>query len=819
MIEQKKPRLVFSNNTRLRYWLRLFFKAIIAVIILAVIFFLSVAGYIHTHKQEVLNSITAQLNEEIIGDLTIGGMELTLLGGFPQVSLELHDVIIRDSLYDQHGRNLLKAERAFIAVNTVALLRGIIEIKKIKISRASLDLFTDVSGYTNTSALKKKGKSDGSGDGSFPELRKLQMEDVVFKAENLKMNKFYHLVVHSLKSDIDYNEKGWEAGVRLSTLVNSMAFNTRKGSFIKGKEVSGKFEITYDGKAGLINFKKNKLDIGGENFMIAAQMNTADEAASFVITIENNKILWADAAGLLSPNISSKLMMFNLKKPIKVKCTLDGGFNLQGDPLINVEAIVAGNILDTPGGEVARCSFRGMFSNNYIEGKGINDANSVIKLHDFKGEYAGIPVSMDRTYINDLERPVATGDFKSKFNVSLLGSLIDPGLLLFKNGEAEVNLNYKADIVDFKISKPMVNGSVNIKNAGVRYTPRNLNFNNVSVALNFTDDNLSITNINLAAGKSTVAMEGSIKNFLNLYYTDPGKIVLKWKVHSPRLYLEEFLGFADSRKAVQAKRAGGVADFTEEIDMLFERSHVDMQLRVDKLFYKRFYAKDVRADLFVNDKGFTVKNAGLWHAGGYIGLSGRLNQQDKGGHYSLNATVKDVDISQFFHAFTNFGMETLNSKNLSGLLSAGAALSGGLNNNGTTKPGTMKGTVGFSLKKGALLNFEPVKNVGRFAFPNRNMDTIVFTGLKGKFDIKGETVTIHPMKISSSVLNMDVAGIYSFGKGTSINVDVPIRNPKRDEGITDEAELAKRRNRGIVIHLVAADDGNGKVKIKLGRGK
>ena len=96
------------------------------------------------------------------------------------------------------------------------------------------------------------------------------------------------------------------------------------------------------------------------------------------------------------------------------------------------------------------------------------------------------------------------------------------------------------------------------------------------------------------------------------------------------------------------------------------------------------------------------------------------------------------------------------------------------------------------------------------------MKNIEFYNLGGRFDVKGEKVSIHPMKISSSAINMDVEGVYSFGKGTEIYVDVPLRNPKRDEGITDKAELAKRRNRGIVLHLKAVDDKDGKVKVKLG---
>ncbi|WP_449435986.1 hypothetical protein [Pedobacter steynii] len=36
------------------------------------------------------------------------------------------------------------------------------------------------------------------------------------------------------------------------------------------------------------------------------------------------------------------------------------------------------------------------------------------------------------------------------------------------------------------------------------------------------------------------------------------------------------------------------------------------------------------------------------------------------------------------------------------------------------------------------------------------------------------------MQINSSLLNMDIAGIYSMSTGTNITLDVPLRNPKKD---------------------------------------
>ena len=276
----------------------------------------------------------------------------------------------------------------------------------------------------------------------------------------------------------------------------------------------------------------------------------------------------------------------------------------------------------------------------------------------------------------------------------------------------------------------------------------------------------------------------------------------------------QFLGSRKKTKAAIQKSKKG--NFTKEMNDFFAKTNVDIHLDVAKLYYKKFLATNVKADVLMIDGGIVLKNAGLSHAGGSLILKGSMAENGKYNKYKLNAVVNSVDVSRFFHAFDNFGMESLQSDNLKGRVSSVANISGSITDSGVLVSKSMYGNLSFQLKKGKLLNFDPVRNVGKFVFPFRDMNTIEFDNLKGDFTIAGEKVTIKPMQINSSVLNMDLEGIYSFGNGTQLYVDVPLRNPKKDDDITDKEELAKRRNRGIVVHLTAEDDEDGKVKVKLG---
>lgn len=814
---QEKIKRFWAYFATPRKWVRITARILLVLFVLIIATYVGLAWYINTHKEEVQANLLKELNGGLTGTLTVGDMEPTFLKGFPRVSLRLQKVVLRDSLYQKHGHTLLMADELNVAVNTLALIRGTIEIQKMSISNAAIDMFTDADGYSNTAVFKKnESKQETDGNSSFPQLRKLSLENVSLAIDNRQRNKLFKFNVEELDGAIDYKSDDWVADVGLRTLVHSMAFNTQHGSFIKEKKVEGNFDISYSKDKGFIVFEPNNLDIGGEDFVIGAKFEVADTSSDFTINISNEKIIWRDAAHLLSANISSKLDMFSMSVPITVKCDLIGDFNDEGDPFIHVLAKIRDNELNTPGGLVSQCNFDGEFTNNNIEGKGFNDANSAIKLFGFNGVYAGLPFDMKKIFILDLEKPIAVGDFTSKFDVTQLKNIIDKDLLTFSKGTADVKLDFTADIVDFKLAKPMLKGVVNVKNADVSYVPRKLDFKDVSLALTFTQDNLNISKIVLKSGKSLVNMEGNIENFLNLYYTDPHKIVLTWNIHSPQLHLGEFLGFLGSRQIAQTKRKKTKGNFTEEINDLFEKSNVDMKLRVDKLYYNRFLATNVKADVLLTDAKIVLKNAGLQHGGGTLLLSGNLVPKGKLNQFKLDAVVNNVDINKFFYAFKNFGMETLKSTNLSGLVSSKADISGTITDGGILVPKSIYGNVSFGVKKGKLLNFDPVRNVGKFAFPFRDMNTIEFYNLNGNFDIKGEKVTISPMQINSSILNMDVQGVYSFGKGTQIYIDVPLRNPKKDKDITDKDELAKRRNRGIVVHLTAEDDKDGNVKMKLG---
>ncbi|MBD1392570.1 AsmA family protein [Mucilaginibacter glaciei] len=797
-------------------WLKISLKVLAGLVLLVVLVVVGLSLYVTFNKAKVLKMVNDQLSKSVDGTLVIGDMHPTFFKGFPDVSLSLTDVLIRDKQFARHKHTLLNAKELNVSVNTAALFRGTIDVNHIEIKNAAVDLYTDTSGYSNTSVFKKdnkKVKNNPSESNSSTQLKKFTLENVDFTLNDQKAHKLFSFGVNDLRGHMSYPDSGWRSDFHLDVMAKSMAFNSLRGSFIKNKRLVGDFKAGFNESTGKINVQATPLNIGDDPFDINAIFETAKSPTNFSIHVAADKLLWRNAGNLLAPNINLALKRFNLSKPIAVTANISGSFGGGSDPLLYVTAKTQGNTLSIPGSTIENCNFEGIFTNSYVKSKPLGDENSVIKLIGLSGTYNHLPFKIDTGSIINLVKPIATGNFRSNFPAADLNYLLQDNVAKFTNGEADINLRYRADIVDYKINKPLVQGAINFRDADINYFPRKLLLKKTSFAINFVKNDLILSNIRLQSGRSVVLMNGRVNNFLNLYYDAPEKILLSWQIKSPQLYLAEFIGFLSARNTTPTKtgttNSGNIID---QLSNVLQRGKAEMHMEVDNLHYKKFLATDTRADLLTTDDGIILKDISLKTTGGSVRMNGKLTQGKSLNNFAVNSVISSVNVRDFFYAFDNFGLTDFTAENLKGYLSAKANITGGITDAGSLAPQSINGRLDLNLKNAALLNFKPITGVGKFAFPFRDLKNIAIPSLDAHFDVRGDKIIINPLEFSSSVINMDVAGVYGLTKGTDIALDIPLRDPSKDKEITDDAELKKRRFKGIVVHIRAHEEG-GKMKI------
>ena len=807
-------------------WLKLGLKIAIGSFVFIVLLWLSIALYININKKELLKQITEQLNEGLNGSLSVEDMKPELIRGFPAISVSLKNVLLRDSLYTQHHHDLLQAGDVYVAVNAFSILRRSPRIMNVEIDNGKIYLFTDSTGYSNAAIFAKKKVADTSSKRHRPRINHLILHNVDFTFENNVKFKLFHLAIHDMKSVTDYNPAGWTAKMKVSAFVHSFSFNTEKGSYMKDKELEISINMSYDQAKDILSVPEQPIGVGDNRLSIGGAFDFSKKPTAFVLNISAQDILYRSAQQLLPLRIGEKLAIIDLEKPVAVRANIDGHMKFRDTPVVHITWLVKNNVLVTPAGKVKNCSFTGLFYNHVDTGAGHTDDNSVVVLYGLKGTYEDIPFNADTVRAFNLIRPVIDGRFHSDFPLQQLNPIIGGNTFAFNSGSVALNLLYKGGIMPDDTTVSYVYGTIKVSNASMTYLPRNLSFVNTSALIDFEGSDVFVRNAKVQSGSNILEMNGSMLKFMNLYYDDPAKVVFDWRIHSSRIDLSEFRTFLTARRSgavrdsgIAKPKTGKVTRLSQQLDNVLSSSSVHMQLQVDKVVYKAFTADKLDADILLAQSGITLTNISVNNSGGRVVLRGAMDQRGSVNNFHVLADIDNVHIQDFFYSFANFGQTAITDKNIRGNLFAKVDVTGSIKDNGDISPKSFNGSVAFDLRNGALMNFEPLMRVGKYVFRNRNLSDVTFKDLKNSLEIQGDKILIEPMFIESSAINLKVRGVYSLSKGTLIDMDIPLRNPKKDELVIDNELKQERAMKGIVLHLQATDGDDGNVKIKLMRNK
>ncbi|HEY0900059.1 MAG TPA: AsmA-like C-terminal region-containing protein, partial [Sphingobacteriaceae bacterium] len=773
---------------------------------------MGIAVYVNTHKQEMLTVITRVINQNLNGKVTIESIEPALIKGFPGISLQLNSVRLIDSLQHVHKRDMLKAREVYVAVNAFSLLSGKPRIQDLSIENGSVYLFTDTQGYSNSRLFKRN-----TGNNKGNKINRFSLRNIRFTVENRVKNKLYSFSFRKLNGRIKYHEDSWSARLDLNGRINKLVFNPLKGSYLQNKIIRTGLNIEYSHKTHKLKIPLQQVNLDNDSYQMGGTFTFAPNASDYNLHINAKEVPFRNAADLLTPRLKKRMADYDFRKPIDITANINGRLKGKNDPLVKVLVKVRKNTFIAMKEEIKNCSFDALFINEMETGKPRKDPNSKFAFYQMQGEWRNLPFKADTINIVNLSNPILQGRFTSSFPLTRLNNISGGQTFLFRQGTAKVNVFYKAPFNENDTGHRYIFGTVGIENAGLTYTPRNLPFENVRLKLDFKGEDLFLRNVSLRSGRSVLNMEGSLRNFLNLYYESPQDILLDWSIASPQIDLSQFLAFLGKRRtSVQPVQSSRFQRMFTQLDQVLNQAQVRMNMKVDRLTYKKFLAQNLRSEVTMKQSGIALNNISFNHANGRLRLKGNIDQSGSVNKTTVQGKIQNVDISKLFFAFDNFGQKGITYNNLKGKFSSDVKVRGTIRENGQLISRSIFGTVNFQLRNGALVNFEPMQKIGDFAFPKRNFSNITFANLNNTLDIQGSKIHIRPMFIQSSVLNVFVEGTYGLGGGTDILLRVPLRNPEKDKLLSDSLKK-KNATKGIVLNLRAVEE-EGRIRIKLGKG-
>jgi hypothetical protein len=723
-------------------------------------------------------------------------------------------------MFNTHHHTFFKGKEIFVSIDVLKLIDNQPPLKGITLQTGELYLYTDSTGYTNTYLLhlKKDSTNNSRQTDGKNELNNLFLKDVRFIVDDSKKEKLHDLVISQLKVSIYNKGSSLLLFTKANILVKSLAFNTARGSFVKDKVFSGDFNMSFQKGSSLLSFDSIDIKLSGHPFNVSGQLELAGDQPQYRLRIHTQNIPYDFVRSALPKKIASSLSIVDINNSLDANATITGPLK-GGEPKIYVTWYAKDIHLSTLFLDFDQATFSGFYNNEVVAGLPRKDANYKIEINDFTAVWHGLPVKSEKITILNLFQPLLTCDLTSNFPLAKLNELVGSKTLYLTQGEGVVQLNYAGPLVKNDNTNSFLNGTILFKDAVVEYTPRNVEMKNVNGKLVFKNSDVFIENLQCVVFNNTINMDGQARGLLTLINTQPDKANIDWNIRTPVINLGSFLYLFKSKGSGkrQFEKKSTLQNMADKIDDFIERGRLQVKLNAGKLIYKDFEGRNALADITLLNDRYIINNVSMDHSEGHIDLRGSLLNQANFHQANLEVKMDNVDVSKVFADFNNFGQDGLTAQSIEGKLTAAINASMEMTNDGHVIPSTIVSRVDFSLKNGALNNYEPIKKLQRFIFKKRNFDNIRFAELKDRLDISNQEVKINRMEIQSTVISLFVEGIYSKKGTTDLSIQVPLSNlKKRDEDYNPEnIGVGKKAGGSIFLRGKPGVDGNIKFKLDL----
>jgi hypothetical protein len=778
---------------------------------IVLLLFTGLSIYVSINKDKILSGFKDTLNKNIKGKLSYSEADITIWKHFPFIGLHIYDVKLTDSL----NIPLLEMKEAAVKVSLLQYFNNKTSLRNLSAKNGYLHIITDTSGYTNKYLLQSQKKEKDTTKGGL-ELNHASLKNVRVILENRQKNKRYNVLFKDLDAKIKTSGDEIKIDLKQESLIEGLGFNLDKGSFLKKQTFKTNIDLRFNKKTEVLSFDETKVYIANHPYFLKGIFRL-EETGSFVLDINTTKAPFNNLRNIFAEKTANNIKDIQFEKPIDVTAKLEGSLAYRSIPKITASWKVKDNNLTTPVATLSNVSFAGSFSNEIIKGQPMTDENSGATLRSFKGNWDGIALSGDNITINNLVNPYANMSFQSSTDLKALNNKLGLSAIQFISGKASVNFHYEGLLSKDISLIDKLNGRLVFSGATINYIPRNFTFNNCSGNILFSEDRVEASNMKfeLGSNKFTVNVLGS--NLSGLSADDAGKATIQCNVYTPSLNVAELKSVFSNRKRVAAKAGSGkLISAASKVDAALDHGRLQLQLNAGAVHFNNFHGTDLKGTVLFSNEDLLLNNVAVSHANGKLIINADIKNTGNQNRATAKVNLQNVDVSKVFKAFDDFGQDGISHANIKGLLNANTSINLLIGQNGNLIPGTINGTVDFSLKKGSLINYEPMQNIKSFVFKNRDMSNISFAELKNKFSINNFQVTIPRMEIQSSAIALFVEGLYDMKKTASkIDIQVPLKGLKKRDSSYVPTNIGVDAKAGTSVYLEGKNDKTGKVKFKL----
>lgn len=751
---------------RRRWWRRLLVWIGLPIAVLAVALMVMASIFDESITRRLLDAVGNQLRTE----LTVRKAGLSLLRRFPEASVNLEDVQLKDAF----GRSLLQAREVSFRFRLFSLFGERIEIKKVVVSGGSLNVRIDAKGRANYD-IYKEGSSATTTEGK--DLR-LAIENAEFKNLFLLYENVYtrqvasiHLKNAGLAGDFATQQ------FALSSQADMTVARLQMGDsrYLVGQTLRYNAVVAIDLAKGLYDLHNVELVVGGNTFDVSGFVSDKNEYADISVQMSAREGDISSVIALLPEPYSGYFRDFQSSGAYTFSAFVRGRASKTQLPTIGAEATlrngtVSSEKLQSP---LRQVSFRTTYSAP-SSGKGI------FEIADFQATFGGQPLAFSLK-INDLDDPMVDFRLQGALPLKAAYGLLDNPRISGGDGMVRIpSLSVQGHYADMtsmqRISRVRAEAEVQFEGAELTYNGTEIGFSSGRIALQ--DNLLRSDSIHMRIGRSDLLLHGYAQNLLPVLFADSinsQKAQLEFNAQLHGRFLE--VGQLFDLFAVSEEKTAGDTTTLDSLRAEANRERQRVTERLKGVFEANFEAFEYRkirgqafSGLFAFDCGtlhFRIRTQAMQGNAQVSGV-GYFAQRPS---LKMRVALQDVDLRTLMEQCNNFDQDVITAQNLRGTLSGRVVVYAFWDESNHFLTDQLRVLADVRATDGELVGVKMLEDFSTFIHIE-DLRRIRFADLQNYLEIRNRTLHIPVVFIQSNALNLTFSGTHTFDNNIDYRLKV-----------------------------------------------
>ncbi|HEX8060678.1 MAG TPA: AsmA family protein [Cyclobacteriaceae bacterium] len=771
------------------------------------------------YKKEIIAEATSQLQSAIHAEVKIRDADITLFSEFPNFTLKLEDVGIKDPSARPGDHDLLNVKSVLVNVRTYKLFFKQIEFRSIKIVEGEFFVFRSKSGYSNLDVFKQRKDTTVASPDSTRDFtltnEKILFRNLRFTWHDSLRNKFIDLTLRDVETHVAHFDSLVDCQMRGQIDIEHLTFNPDRGSFLKNQATNVNLAFNFFPDSAKLRLKPSILSLHESEFNVKGVFDFKEK--NIILNIASDRLNYAEGLAVIPETISTRLSKLAVGKPFGIDVQLEAPMGQKRLPWVEVKFDLKNNVFKSSFVTITDLSLTGMMTNHHDPSQPVSNGNSAVKLDNVVGKVDELPFEA-HAVLSDFDDLLL--DIFSKHTVTLpqLNREVDTTSIRFNEGKFVSEFHYKGKMSEYfdpesGTYKGDLEGKATLEKGAFTLMSRKLDFKDIGMSMHFNEDTVWIDQLGISLGKSSANLRGVISNYVP-YFTKLNKGYVKLKITSPNIDMGSFLVKKSSRKKSVKEANQDKKKVSDMLDKVFTKLHFDIDVSVDKLKNRTFSASKISGNVKMNGSSLVMNNIRMNLGGGKLNMSLTMKDLQKDVNpVDVKANASNIAVKELFKAFDNFHQKTITDRNLEGLISFDTRFGLRLNDDFNVILPSFKGDMNMVVRDGRLINVEAIHNMSNFLFRRRDFDDVRFAQINGKVKVSHRDVLISRMEIQSTVLTLFLEGKYSLDNDTNLSIQVPLSNLKKRDRDYVPKNVGVDAKVGPSVYLLAKGTPDGKTDI------